>query len=121
MTALVLLCCVAVLIPWTLYLDQSLPSMVGGRHVRAFWVGFDLLLIGGLAGTALLTLMGRMLAVGTAAATALLLILDAVLDIAWAQPGWHLAMALVRAMFIELPTVGLLFYVCLLARAGTGR
>jgi len=46
-----------------------------------------------------------------AVATATLLIVDAWFDVTTAQPGWPLAQAILLAVFVELPTAALAFYI----------
>lgn len=104
---LLLFGCAIALVPWTIYLGLSLPSMVHGHHVRLFWVGFDIVLIAGLATTAWLSLRTWRGAGIVGAATAALLLLDVILDTVSARPGWPLAMAVVRALFLEIPTAAL--------------
>lgn len=108
--SVLLFACAAGLIPWTVYLDQTLPVMVGGHHFRIFWVSYDMLLTLAFAATAWLTLRQRKGAFAAAAATAILLILDACLDTVWSRPGWHLVMAVVRADLVELPAAVLILY-----------
>ncbi len=44
-------------------------------------------------------------------ATAALLIVDAWFDVTTSQPGWPLAHAILLAVFVELPTAALAFYI----------
>lgn len=96
--------CAMALVPWTIYLGLSLPSIDGDHHIKLFWVALDSVLIAGLASTAWLTLRRRRGAQIVAVATAAVLVLDAVLDTASAPPGWSLVMAVARALVLEIPT-----------------
>lgn len=107
---LVLFACALALVPWTLYLGISLPSMVNGHHIKLFWVVFDLALMAGLSSTAWLTLRRWRVARTVAVATASLLMLDALLDTASATPGWPLVIAVTRALVLEIPTAALVLF-----------
>ena len=41
-----------ILVPWIIYLAETLPRRQFDRHYRAAWVGFDVLLIYAIARTA---------------------------------------------------------------------
>jgi hypothetical protein len=75
------------LVPWIVYLAITLPDKYVAHNWTATWVGFDILLLGFLAATAVLGLLRRQLLVLTAFASGVLLICDAWLDIMTAAPA----------------------------------
>jgi len=101
-TVLVLLC-VAALIPWTVYLAMTLPNHYVARNWVATWVGFDILLVLMLTATAIAGWRRRQLLFPTAFASGVLLICDAWFDVMTSQPGSDLMQALLSALLLELP------------------
>jgi hypothetical protein len=91
------------LIPWIAVLTHTLPTMVTARHWSTMWVGFDVILGSGLAGTSLLARRRDRRVAPVAAATAALLIVDAWCDVTTAAPGHDLVQAAVLAVVVELP------------------
>lgn len=100
---LLLVLCVAVLVPWTVYLGVTLPSRYVARHWVATWVGFDILLMVMLTATAIAGWRRRQLVFPTAFASGVLLICDAWFDVMTSQPGADLIQAVLSALVIELP------------------
>jgi hypothetical protein len=100
---LVLVVCVAVLVPWTVYLAVTLPTRYVARNWVATWVGFDILLMVMLTATAIAGWRRRQLLFPTAFASGVLLICDAWFDVMTSQPGWDLWQALISALVIEVP------------------
>jgi hypothetical protein len=102
-----------VLIPWIGYLAVSLPDRHVAGQWKAAWVGFDIVLVGFLAGTAWCAWQRRQLLVPAAIVTATLLICDAWFDVLldWGTPDmwWSLATAALG----ELPLAALLLWVAL--------
>jgi hypothetical protein len=86
-----------VLIPWIGYLAVSLPDRHVAGQWKAAWVGFDIVLVGFLAGTAWCAWQRRQLLVPAAIVTTTLLICDAWFDVLldWGTPDmwWSLATA----------------------------
>jgi hypothetical protein len=101
-TALMLLC-VAALIPWTVYLANTLPSHYIARNWVATWVGFDILLLAMLTLTALAGWKRKQFVFPTAFASGVLLICDAWFDVMTSQRGADLTQALLSAFVVELP------------------
>jgi|SRR5947209_4542892 len=99
------------LLLWIVYLSVSLPTHSIARHYNLSWVGFDILLLIAMVRTGYMALQGRRQAELPAVATATLLIVDAWFDVTTAQPGWPLMQAVLEAIFIELPTAALAFYI----------
>jgi hypothetical protein len=100
---LLLVLCVAVLVPWTVYLAVTLPSRYVARHWVATWVGFDILLMVMLTATGIAGWRRRQLVFPTAFASGVLLICDAWFDVMTSQPGADLMQAVLSALVIELP------------------
>jgi hypothetical protein len=100
--ALLLLAVVA-LIPWTVYLANTLPNHYVARNWVATWVGFDILLLAMLIATAIAGWRRRQLLFPFAFATGVLLICDAWFDVMTSQRGADLVQALLSAALLELP------------------
>jgi hypothetical protein len=92
----------AALVPWTLFLALTLPSRYVAQNWSVTWVGFDVLLLGMFATTAVLGWFRRQLLILTSFASALLLLCDAWFDVTTASSRdiwWSLA----SALLIEIP------------------
>lgn len=98
-----MLLAVAVLIPWTVYLANTLPDHYVARNWVATWVGFDILLLAMLAVTAIAGWRRRQLLFPFAFATGVLLICDAWFDVMTSQRGDDLLQAILSAALLELP------------------
>lgn len=100
---LLILICVVVLVPWTVYLAITLPDHYVARNWVATWVGFDLLLLTMMV----LTLIGgwkrKQFVFPTAFASGVLLLCDAWVDVMTSQRGGDLTQALLSALLVELP------------------
>lgn len=92
----------AITVPWTVYLAISLPEHARTTHYRLTWVGFDVLLIVVLLGTAYLAARGRRLVGLLAAAAATMLVVDAWFDVT-TSPHTEVPMAVATAVLVELP------------------
>jgi hypothetical protein len=90
------------LIPWIGYLVLTLPEKYVAHNWTATWVGFDVLLLGFLAATAVLALLRRQLLILAAFTTGVLLIGDAWFDIMTASPADRWPSVLI-AVVAELP------------------
>jgi hypothetical protein len=97
----------AVLVPWTAFLVQDLPSTHAAPHWDVAWAGFD-------AGLALLLLAVAVAAwrrsswlEGAATAAAALLFVDAWFDILTSASHAELGLAVGEAVLIELPLAAL--------------
>ncbi|HEY3560246.1 MAG TPA: hypothetical protein VGL05_22420 [Kribbella sp.] len=101
-TVLILIC-VAVLVPWTVYLAITLPSHYVARNWVATWVGFDILLLAMLVLTAIGGWKRKQFVFPTAFASGVLLICDAWVDVMTSQRGDDLTQALLSALLVELP------------------
>ena len=102
--------CAGGLVPWTIMLAVTLPRQYDAHHWRLAWVGFDTLLLVGLAATAYLGWRGRQMVIGASIATAMLLICDAWFDITLDLGTPAIWMSLASAVFIELPLAAMLIH-----------
>jgi hypothetical protein len=100
--------CAICLIPWTIMLALTLPRQYDTHHWRLAWVGFDVMLMAGLASTAYLGWRGRQMVIGASLATAMLLICDAWFDVSLDLGTPAVWMSLGSAVFIELPLAAFL-------------
>lgn len=96
------------LVPWTVYLAQTLPDQYDIGQWRTAWVGFDVVLLTCFAAGAWLGLRRRRAAVPLLTATAALLCCDAWFDVMldWTSPDRTTSVLL--AVFAELPIAALL-------------
>jgi hypothetical protein len=95
--------CFIGLIPWTVYLWQTLPVREVSPHYNLAWTGFDILLaIMLLATGASVNARSRYLPV-FASSSATLLVVDAWFDITTSPAGGDFFWALVMAAVAELP------------------
>ncbi|SON59329.1 hypothetical protein MSIMFI_00812 [Mycobacterium simulans] len=90
------------LIPWIGYLALTLPQDYVAHNWTATWVGFDLLLVGFMAATAVLGCLRRQLLLLTAFTSGVLLICDAWFDLMTAGPNdfW---LSVSSALLVEVP------------------
>jgi hypothetical protein len=97
------LACVAVLIPWTIFLAVSLPDQYRAHHWRLTWAGFDGLLLLGMSLTVYFGWRRRQAVIPASIVTATLLICDAwfdiSLDLGTSDVWWSVA----SAVLVELP------------------
>ncbi len=101
-----------ILLPWTIYLGESLPSRQLSPHYDVAWAGFDVILLIGLATTAYFALRrSRYLAV-SASATAALLVVDAWFDV-MTTPANQVAESIVLAAVVELPLAAVCLWLSL--------
>jgi hypothetical protein len=99
------------LIPWIVLLALTLPHRYVAGHWRLTWVGFDIVLLGGLALTAWLAWRRRQAVVIAALITATLLTCDAWFDVTTASGRTDTIIAIASAVILELPLAALLFAV----------
>lgn len=109
------------LVPWTVYLAQSLPDRFDTGQWRAAWVGFDVALLCCFAGAAWLGLRRRRAAVPLLVATAALLCCDAWFDVVldWESPDRWTSVLL--AAVAEVPIAMLLLIAARRLLAATPR
>jgi hypothetical protein len=99
------------LIPWIVLLALTLPRRYVAGHWLLTWVGFDIVLLGGLALTAWLAWRRRQAVVIAALITATLLTCDAWFDVTTASGRTDTIIAIASAVILELPLAALLFAV----------
>ncbi len=91
-----------ILLPWTIYLAQSLPRRQVSPHYDAAWAGFDAMLLVALASSSYFALRRSRYLGTAAAATAALLVVDAWFDI-MTSPASQLPESVLLAVAVELP------------------
>ena len=96
-----------VMIPWIGYLSVTLPQKYVAHNWPVTWIGFDILLLGFMAATAVLGFMRRQLIVLTGFTTGVLLICDGWFDLMTAKPE-DAAVSVLTAMLIQAPMAYLL-------------
>lgn len=111
--------CALALLPWIAVLAMTLPAHTVARNWSLAWSGFDVLLAGMLAATAWLRRRGDVRVGALAGASAAMLVADAWFDTSTSAKGWESAMAIVSAVFIELPLAAVCARIAL--RAGSRR
>ena len=112
--AAVLAVAAVVLIPWAIALGQMLPSRHVANHWDAAWTGFDVILAFSLLGTAWAAVRRPDLVRMLAAISGTLLVCDAWFDVLTSSAGSDLEIAILLAVFGELP----LAVVCFLLATG---
>ncbi len=95
------------MIPWIGYLSVTLPQKYVAHNWPATWIGFDILLLGFMAATAVLGFLRRQLIVLTGFTTGVLLICDGWFDVMTARPE-DAAVSVVTAVLIQAPMAFLL-------------
>jgi hypothetical protein len=95
------------LVPWIVYLADTLPDRHDAAQWRVAWVGFDVALVGCFATAAWLGLRRRRAAVPLLAATAALLFCDAWFDVLldWASPDRWMSIALAGCAEVPIAVV----------------
>src|SRR5437764_7077109 len=103
--------CSLALIPWTVWLYQSLPSRATADNWDVAWAGFDVALAIALLATAIGALRCASWTQGAAAAAATLLVCDAWFDVMTSRTGHELEIAVVMAVAAEGPLALLCLWV----------
>lgn len=99
-----------VLVPWTIWLSVTLPSVVRAREWRTTWVGFDIVLIVALMATAWAGWHRRQIVTGLLIVSATLLTSDAWFDVMLSSGRSVRAGSLLTALVVELPLAAFFFY-----------
>jgi hypothetical protein len=99
------------LVPWIVLLALTLPRRYVAGHWTITWVGFDIVLVSGLALTAWLAWRRRQAVVIAAFATGTLLTCDAWFDVTTASGRADTITAVASALVLELPLAALLYAV----------
>jgi hypothetical protein len=105
------------LLPWTVYLSQTLPARHVTRHWDLLWPGFDLFEALALGGTAVALARRSLWLSPVAAVAGTALLSDAWFDTVTAPPGGELRLALLL-LLAEVPLAAACFW---LAYAGLRR
>jgi HAD superfamily hydrolase (TIGR01490 family) len=91
------------LLPWTVVLGVTLPARHGTAHYDVAWTGFDIALAAALLGVGIGVAKRATWLQGIAAAAATLLICDAWFDVLSSTSRHEIVIALLLALFVELP------------------
>jgi len=103
-----------ILLPWIVFLAETLPKRQFDRHYRLAWVGFDLILVFAIGRTAFMAFRLDPRVQFPATATAVLLFTDAWFDVTTSANRSQFFEALVMAALIEIPAA---FFSLYLARS----
>jgi hypothetical protein len=95
--------CSLALVPWTVWLYQTLPSRATADNWDVAWAGFDLALAATLLMTAVGALRRSAWTQGAAASAATLLACDIWFDVMTSQTGHELEVAVAMALVAEAP------------------
>jgi hypothetical protein len=95
-----------ILLPWSVYIGISLPARQLSQNYDLAWAGFDVFLLGSLAGTAYFALRRSRYLSTAAGATAALLVVDAWFD-CMTTPASQRWQSFVLCFLVELPLAGL--------------
>jgi hypothetical protein len=95
-----------IMLPWTVYIAESLPARQLSPNYDYAWAGFDAMLLGALAATAYFALRRSRYLAAAAAATAAMLIVDAWFDVMTSPSNQRLE-SIVLAVLVELPLAAL--------------
>jgi hypothetical protein len=95
--------CSLAMLPWTLWLYQTLPSRATADNWDVAWTGFDIAIAATLLATAIGALRRATWTQGAAASAATLLICDAWFDVLTSRTAHELEVALVMAILAEGP------------------
>ena len=99
------------LVPWTVLLAYTLPARHGTHHYDVAWTGFDVALAGALLATGIGAVRQAVWLQGVAAAAATLLLCDAWFDVLSSTGRDELIMAVLLALFVELPVAAACLFV----------
>ena len=100
-----------ILLPWIVYLANTLPRRQFDRHYRAAWVGFDIFLVIVIIRTAYMAFRVDPRVQFPATATATLLVVDAWFDITTSANRTAFFEAVVLAVLIEIPAAVFSIYI----------
>jgi len=101
-----------VMVPWTVYIGESLPRRQLSPHYDVAWAGFDVMLLAALAATAFFALRRSRYLSMAATATAVLLLVDAWFDL-MTTPSGQLTQSIVLAAVVELPLAAICIWLSL--------
>jgi hypothetical protein len=101
-----------IMVPWTVYIGESLPRRQLSPHYDVSWAGFDVMLLAALAATAFFALRRSRYLSMAATATAVLLVVDAWFDL-MTTPSGQLVPSIVLAAVVELPLAAVCIWLSL--------
>ena len=101
-----------VMVPWTVYVGESLPRRQLSSHYDVSWAGFDVMLLAALAATAWFALRRSRYLSMAATATAVLLVVDAWFDL-MTTPSGQIVQSIVLAAVVELPLAAVCIWLSL--------
>ena len=105
--------CSLMLLPWTIVLGTTLPERQLSQHYRLAWTGYDLVLMFGLACTAIAALRRSRVLPIAGSATGALLVADAWFDVLTSPGGRDFAEAVAMSLLAELPLAFVCFWLAL--------
>ena len=91
-----------IMVPWTVYIAETLPARQFSPHNDVAWAGFDVILLLALAATGYTALRRSRYLAMAATATAVLLVVDAWFDL-MTTPSSQIVQSIVLAAVVELP------------------
>ena len=101
-----------IMVPWTVYIGESLPRRQLSPHYDVAWAGFDVMLLAALAATAYFALRRSRYLSMAATATAVLLVVDAWFDL-MTTPSGQITQSIVLAAVVELPLAAVCIWLSL--------
>ena len=101
-----------IMVPWTVYIGESLPRRQLSPHYDVSWAGFDVMLLAALAATAYFALRRSRYLSMAATATAVLLVVDAWFDL-MTTPSSQIVQSIVLAAVVELPLAAVCIWLSL--------
>jgi hypothetical protein len=99
------------LVPWTVLLNEGLPSRHVSTHWKLVWTGFDVVLAAVLLLTAVAALRGSGALGRLAAASGTMLLCDAWFDTLTATTRTEVVVSVVEAVAAELPLAAICFVI----------
>jgi hypothetical protein len=91
-----------IMVPWTVYIGESLPRRQLSPHYDMSWAGFDVILVLALASTGYFALRRSRYLAMASTATAVLLVVDAWFDL-MTTPEGQIVQSILLAAVVELP------------------
>jgi hypothetical protein len=96
-------CCAIGIVPWMVYLAMTLPARQRAVHYDVAWLGYDAAMCAVLATLAYCALRRKPATGAVAALASTMMVIDAWFDIVTTDKGPQLTLAIVSAVFAEIP------------------